>query len=103
MDFDFSDEKLVELYTKGKSKKYKFLDKRAIDNFLDCVAQIGAATMIQDWWKRPSLNFESLEGYENRFSMRIDKKHRLEFEIDFEDEQKNKGFVRIFKISQHYK
>jgi len=103
MEFEFQDKNLINLYTKGISRKYKFLNKNAINNFLDCVNNIEAAISIHDWWKLPALNFEKMRGYKNRFSMRIDKQHRLEIEIDFEDENKTKGFVTILKITKHYK
>ena len=103
MEFEFSNKDLIKLYATGKCKKLKFLNAKAVDNFLDCVQRIDAAESIYDWWKKSSLNFENLEGYENKFSMRIDKKHRLEFEINFEDTEKTKGYVTILKISQHYK
>jgi hypothetical protein len=48
------------------------------------------------------MNFEALKGYESRFSIRLDAKHRLEFEIDFENEEKTVGFVRIVTVSKHY-
>ncbi len=102
MEFEFISKELIKLYTTGKSKKLKFLDITAINNFLDCVQVIEAAESIHDWWKRPSLKFEYL-GKGNLFSMRIDRKHRLELEIDFEDKEKTTGYVKILKISKHYK
>lgn len=51
----------------------------------------------------PSMNFESLVGFESRFSIRLDLKHRLDFEINFEDERRISGTVRIIKVSKHYK
>ena len=103
MEFEFQDKNLVALYTKGQSKKYRFLKGKSVDNFFDCVSIIEAAKTIHDWWRLPALNFEKLRGYKNRFSMRIDKQHRLEMEIDFEDANKTTGFVKILKISKHYK
>ena len=48
------------------------------------------------------MKFEALAGYANRFSIRLDIKYRLEFEIDFENAEKTVGFVRIVTVSKHY-
>ena len=66
------------------------------------ITSIENADTIYDLRIPPSMSFESLDGYENRFSIRIDRKYRLEFEIDFEDAEKTKGKVSILEISKHY-
>lgn len=66
------------------------------------VQQLEAAFDIYDLWKTTSLNFEKLEGYENRFSLRIDRKYRLEIEMEWEDEERTKGKVIILELSKHY-
>ena len=48
------------------------------------------------------MEFEKLAGYPNRFSICITRKHRLEFEIEFEDEQRTFGRVLIVTVSKHY-
>jgi plasmid maintenance system killer protein len=103
MEFDFLAKELIELYTTGRSRKFKFLNTKAVDNFIDCIQNIVAADSIHDWWGRPALKFEKLQGYDNRYSMRIDNKHRLEFKLDFENKEKTRGFVSILKISKHYR
>ncbi|MFA6817035.1 MAG: type II toxin-antitoxin system RelE/ParE family toxin [Lentisphaeria bacterium] len=103
MEFEFSTSELTELYTKGKCRKLKFLNTKAVDNFFDCIQNIEAAESIQDWWKRPAMHFEKLQGSGDQFSMRIDCKHRLKFKIDFEDKERTRGFVSILEISKHYK
>lgn len=67
------------------------------------INRIIAANDINDLRFPPSNRFEKLTGYENRFSIRIDKKIRLEFEIDFENDERTKGKVWIIDITQHYK
>jgi len=64
--------------------------------------QLEAAINIYDLWKTPSLNFEKLEGFENRYSVRLSKRWRLEVEIDWEDKEKTKGIIYIVDISKHY-
>lgn len=66
------------------------------------IQQLEAAINIYDLWKTPSLNFEKLEGFENRYSVRIDNKWRLEMEIRWMDEKKTKGTIYIAEISKHY-
>ena len=102
MKWDFIDRHLQELYKKGWSKKFKFVDKPLAKKFVERVGRIEAAVSIYDLRDPPSMNFEVMEGFENRFSIRLDVKHRLEFEIDFENEEKTVGFVRIVTVSKHY-
>ncbi len=102
MEWDFADKHLIELYEKGRSKKYKFADKALCKKFIERVGRIDAAETIYDLRDPPSMRFESLAGYPNRFSIRVDGKHRLEFEVDFEDENKTFGFVKIITVSKHY-
>jgi len=98
----FSDRHLQEVYEKGRSGKYKFIDKALAVKFVERVGRIEAAVTIYDLREPPSMRFEALEGYANRFSIRLDGKHRLEFEIDFANEEKTVGFVQIVKVSKHY-
>lgn len=102
MEFKFKDKNLFDLYTKGTSRKYRF-EKNVIKNFVTRIASIENANTIFDLRKPPSMRFEKLEGYQNRFSIRINDQFRLEFDIDFEDENKTKGKVEILTISKHYK
>ncbi len=102
MDFEFKDKNLIELYETGKNKKYKFLTKNAYDNFIDNINHISSGITIFDWWQQPGISFEKLKNFDNRYSMRLDRKLRLEFTIDFEDKEKTKGYVTILTISKHY-
>lgn len=102
MDWEFADKHLIDLYEKGHSRKYKFVDTALAKKFVERVGRIDAAGTIYDLWEPRSMEFEALEGYDNRFSIRVDGKHRLEFEIDFEDEEKTVGTVSILTISKHY-
>ena len=102
MEYDFDNKHLIDLYTRGRSRKFRFVDKTLAKKFVERINRIEAAQTIYDLREPPSMKFESLEGYDNRFSIRLDKKHRLEFEIDFEDEEKTTGNVFIVDVSQHY-
>lgn len=102
MEWDLANKHLKDLYTKGISKKFKFMDKRLCEKFVERISRIEAAETIFDLREPPSMKFEALEGYENRFSIRVDGKHRLEFEIDFEDEDRTFGFVTVVTVSKHY-
>ena len=84
----FANKYLLELYQKGKSKKYK-LPQKLLKKYFMRIQQLETAEDIYYFWKIPKLNFEKLAGHENRFSVRLDKKWRLEFNIDFENEEKN--------------
>ena len=101
MDFDFADKHLIEFYQTGKSKKLK-LGKDIAKGFVERVGRIAAAVNINDLWTPPSMKFEKMKGYDNRFSIRINKQYRLEFSIEFTDESKTEGQVLILTISNHY-
>ena len=69
---------------------------------MERINRIDAAVVVQDLFVPPSMEFEKLEGYDKRFSIRLDRKYRLEFEIEFIDDAKTFGFVTICDISKHY-
>ncbi|MEO0123724.1 MAG: type II toxin-antitoxin system RelE/ParE family toxin [candidate division WOR-3 bacterium] len=101
MEVKFRNPKLLELYQKGKSKKY-VLGSEVVKKFSLRIEILQAAVNIYDLWKSPSLHFEKMTGYDKRYSVRIDKKHRLEFEIEWTDDKKTVGVVKIIEISKHY-
>ncbi len=103
METDFKDKNLIELYEKGKNRKFKFIDERLYKKFVERINRIVAADNINDLRFPPSNHFEKLEGFDNRFSIRLDKKIRLEFEIDFDNGEKTYGKVCIIDLSKHYK
>jgi len=66
------------------------------------VRMIDVAKNIYDL-QTPANLFKKLEGYESRYSIRINDTYRLEFEIEWDD--KEKGIVEIIEIeelSKHY-
>ena len=101
MKWNFSNKKLEKLYTTGKNNKYK-LPKDIIEHFVWLVDIIDAAKNIYDFWNQPALNFEKLEGYENRYSFRINKRYRLEVAMEWENDEHTIGIVGIDEISKHY-
>lgn len=101
MQFDFKNKNLIELYTQGRSRKYD-LPKSVIQKFFMRIQQIEAAATIYDLWKSPSVNFEKLQGYENKYSLRLDKGWRLEIEIQWNNREKTEGEVTILDITKHY-
>jgi proteic killer suppression protein len=101
VEYYFSNKKLEDLYTTGKSKKYK-LDKNIVTDFIWLVGIIDAAKDIYDFWGQPSLNFEKLEGYETRHSFRISRKYRLEVNVEWSNGEQTIGIFAIDEISKHY-
>jgi len=96
LNWYFKNKKLEELYLNGKCGKYK-LEKRIIKKFMMSVKKIVVAKDIYDL-QTPANLFEKLKGYENRYSIRINDKYRLEFEIEWDD--KEKGIVEIIGIEE---
>ncbi len=101
MNFEFANKELIKLYTTGKSNKYR-IPADIIDKFFARIQQIEAANTIFDLTKNNSLNFEKLKGHNNRFSMRINLKYRLEMEIHWINQEKTIGDFIISDISNHY-
>ena len=101
MDFEFADRELRRLYEEGRSRKHK-LPKYLVRKFIMRIDEIEAAETIHDLWCKPSLNFEKMTGYANRYSIRAQDKWRVEFEIDWKDEKRTRGLFRIMKYSKHY-
>ena len=102
MQVEFKNKYLLELYTKGKSRKY-ILEKNFLKKFFLAIALLESAEDIYYLRKIPSFKFEKLKGYKNRFSMRLSRKMRLEFEIEWEDVQKTTGIFYIKELSPHYR
>ena len=101
MEANFTNKELEKLYTTGKSRKYQ-LPQDVARKFVMCVTKIEAAENIYDFWQDPSLNFEKLRGFTNRYSMRINRKYRLEVDIDWQNNEQTVGIISIDEISNHY-
>jgi toxin HigB-1 len=101
MNVNINDKELIKLYEKGQSRKLK-LPQEVVDKFFACIQKIDAANTIHDLWKDVSLNFKKLQGYKNRYSMRLTQKWRLEMEIDWENDELTIGSFTIIDISNHY-
>ena len=102
MQVIFDNKKLVKLYETGECSKYR-ISKQILEKFFMRIEQLEAAVDIYDLWKTPSLNFEKMKGKKNRYSVRIDRGYRLEFEIRRDNTEKTKGTVILKEISKHYK
>lgn len=101
MEIIFKNRHILELYEKGKSKKFRF-GRKVLELFFMRIQELEAASDIYDLWNKPSLNFEKLEGHRNRYSIRIDRDYRLEFETQWKNRKKSRGIVIIKDISKHY-
>lgn len=102
MNVTCNNKKLMKVYKTGKqSKKYR-LQQNVIDKFIMRVDTLIAAETIHDLWKHPALNFERLQGYDNRFSVRINNQYRLEVEIEWQNSDKTIGNIELLDISKHY-
>jgi toxin HigB-1 len=101
VEIKFLDKDLRNLYTSGKSRKHR-LQPSVLQSFFEVMASLESSKDIYDLWKEPSLKFEKMKGCENRFSLRITRKFRLEVELKWENDDKTVGVVGVDKISTHY-
>ena len=98
MQVKFGNKHLKELYTKGRSRKYKFQPYIAKKYALR-IQQIEAADTIHDLWETASLNFEV---YDDHYSVRINQQYRIEIEIEWENEEATIGIFTIIDVTNHY-
>ncbi len=101
MEVFINDKELERLYTTGQSRKLR-LQEHVIDKFLATVQKIEASVIINDLLADKGLRFEKLRGFENRYSMRLSGKFRLEMEIVWKDEKRIVGKFYLLSISNHY-
>lgn len=101
MEVYIEDKELKTLYTTGKSRKLK-IPEPVVDKFFSTIKKIRSSTTIHDFWHDPSMKFEKLQGFKNRYSIRLTGKYRLEIEIQWINEQKTTGKFYLKEISVHY-
>lgn len=93
---------LIELYTTGKSRKYRVPANVALE-FVAAVRELNAAVTIYDIWnEHPKRKFERLKGHANRYSMRLTGKYRLELSMIWLNEEKTIGDLTVENVSNHY-
>ena len=101
MEVMIDDNELEKIYETGKSSKLTIPDE-ALQKFFSCVEKISAANNIHDLWRTPSLKFEKLGGTKNSYSMRLNRKWRLEMRVEWENSEKTIGTFYLERISNHY-
>ena len=101
MDFRFDNKVLEKLYIEGRSRKYR-LPEDIVDKFFARIRQLESANDIHDLWNDKGLNFEKLQGYESRYSMRLKLKYRLEMIVEWKNNENSIGEFIIIDISNHY-
>lgn len=100
MTTTFLNRHLEELYETGRSRKYR-LQSDVIARFIDRVNILKAAETIHDLQRQTSLNFERLSG-SNLHSIRVNRKYRVEFTMDWTNEERTIGIAGITELSNHY-
>ncbi|MBN2863024.1 MAG: type II toxin-antitoxin system RelE/ParE family toxin [Bacteroidales bacterium] len=92
---------MATLYSTGTSNKLK-IEGEIVRKFCRVVRFIEAAKDIYDFMAWTALHFEKLQGCKNRYSFRLNKKYRMEVEMEWENVEKTVGIVGIDEISTHY-
>jgi toxin HigB-1 len=102
LEVKFINQELEELYCTGASLRYKKVPPEVIRKLPRAVEVLIQASIITDLWNFPAYKFERLEGYSNRYSMRLNRTWRLEMQIDWEDATCTVGIVALDDLTPHY-
>lgn len=97
----FNNVHLEELYTTGKSKRYKNIPPNVVRKLPLAVRILQQLNIIQDIWKYPGYNFEKLNGT-NQYSIRLGRTWRLIIEINWTNEEKIVGIIGLEDLTHHY-
>lgn len=93
---------LEELYTKGRSKKYKEVPLNIVQKMVRAVEVLKSSSSIQEIWKFPAYKFEKLQG-NDRYSMRMNIVWRLELTVKWIDEKKvHVEIINLEDLTKHY-
>lgn len=98
MQIDFDNQALRELYEKGRHRKYR-LPTDIVDKFIHRISQLNDAESIHDLMSLKSLHFKK---YKEHYSIRVNDKYRIEFQIQFTDASKTIGRITILDVNNHY-
>ena len=98
----FLNEHVERLYRKGRPNKEYRLPQNLIDRYIERIDFIQAADTIWALKSMKSYHFKKLGGYSNRYSIRLNREYRLEFNIEWLDDKGTIGKFEIDKISKHY-
>ena len=102
MEVDFLNKDLEELYTKGRSKKYKDVSLNIAQKMVKAVEVLKTSSSIQEIWKFPAYKFEKLQG-NDRYSMRMNIVWRLELTVKWIDEKKvHVEIINLEDLTKHY-
>ncbi|MBQ0061377.1 MAG: type II toxin-antitoxin system RelE/ParE family toxin [Bacteroidaceae bacterium] len=103
MIITYNEQYLEDLYETGKckDKKHRF-QQSVIQKYQRRIDTLMAATRIEDLFVFNSLNFESIDQRNNKFSIRIDYHYRLVFEIRYEGTEPKVVVCNVLEISNHY-
>lgn len=103
MIIEYEQKYLEELYDTGKckNKKYRY-SSAVIKKYQKRVDTLIAATRIEDLFVFNSLNFESLQGEENYYSIRVDYHYRLIFRLRKEKTEAVLTICTVVDITNHY-
>lgn len=102
MKVDFQKKDLEELYTKGRSKRYKDVPLNIAQKLVKAVEVLKSSSSIQEIWKFPAYKFEKLQG-NDRYSMRMNIVWRLELTVKWIDEKKvHVEIINLEDLTKHY-
>ena len=101
MEVHFNNKDLNDLYTTGKSSKFKNVPTYIVRKLPMAVDVLKSITVIQDIWKYPGYKFEALINTKF-YSLRFNKVWRLILDIEWKDKNKTVGIIGLEDLSHHY-
>jgi len=102
LEVNFINQDLEELHRTGASRRYRKVPPDVIQKLPRAVEVLIHTTIVTDLWNFPAYKFERLEGYVNRYSMRLGRTWRLEMQIDWEDDTCTVGIIGLDDLTPHY-
>lgn len=100
----FTKEYLSELYHHGKcrDKKHRF-QPDIVTRYRRRIDTLYAATSIEALYGLHSLNYEVLSGDKAGISsIRVNDRYRIEFIVEYEDDEQQITICNIVELSNHY-
>ncbi len=103
MKIIIEDKELELLYQGFKPKGKPEYQEATIKKLKKTIKTVESCGRREDLMLLNSLKFKAMEGYENKYSVRVDDFFRLEFSFQKENESDIAEYILVIRMSKHYK